>query len=326
MIRYISRRLLNLIPTFFLATLLAWVVIDIAPGDFATKFALNQRDPNQQERVRELLGLNEPMLVRYVYWLRNVVTSFDFGVSLTSRSEVTNVIVPRMLNSLWLLLPATVISYLIAIPIGIYSALHKYSLGDRVLTVFTLVGVAVPAFFLALLVVAFAVGWFQANGWFLIPVGGMTSQNYAQLGPWARFVDLLWHLAAPTVVVTIANLASVSRFMRGEMLEVLGQDYIRTAKAKGLPQRSVVYKHALRNAILVIVATIGGLLPALIGGAGTVEFVMRWPGITPLFLSSIFAQDVYVIMALTTILVLLLMIGNLISDLALAFIDPRIRY
>ncbi len=326
MIRYISRRLLNLIPTFFLATLLAWVVIDIAPGDFATKFALNQRDPNQQARVRESLGLNEPMLVRYAFWLRNVVTNFDFGISLTSRSEVTDVIVPRMVNSLRLLLPATIISYLIAIPIGIYSALHKYSLGDRILTVFTLVGVAVPAFFLALLVVAFAVGWFQSNGWFLIPVGGMTSQNYAQLGPWARFADLLWHLAAPTVVVTIANLAFISRFMRGEMLEVLGQDYIRTAKAKGLPQRSVVYKHAFKNAVLVIVATIGGLLPALIGGAGTVEFVMRWPGITPLFLSSIFAQDVYVIMALTTILVLLLMIGNLISDLALALIDPRIRY
>ena len=131
MIRYISRRLLNLIPTFFLATLLAWVVIDIAPGDFATKFALNQRDPNQQERVRELLGLNEPMLVRYVYWLRNVVTSFDFGVSLTSRSEVTNVIVPRMLNSLWLLLPATVISYLVAIPIGIYSALIKIGIAGQ---------------------------------------------------------------------------------------------------------------------------------------------------------------------------------------------------
>ena len=326
MIPYILRRLVNLVPTFFLATLLAWVVIDIAPGDFASQFAINPLDPNAEARIREALGLDQPMLVRYFYWLRNVVTDLDFGFSLTSRSNVTSLIWPRMENSLRLLLPATLITYLIAIPIGIYSALHKYSVGDRILTVFSLFGLAIPNFFLALLMVAFAVQWFQSTGYFLIPTGGMTSQNFSQLGPWAQFTDMLWHLAAPIVVVALSSLAFISRIMRGEMLEVLGQDYIRTARAKGLGQRSVNYKHALRNAVLVIVATLGSLLPGLIGGAGTVEFVMRWPGITPLFISSIFAQDVYVLMGLLTILVVLLMIGNLISDIALAFIDPRIRY
>lgn len=326
MIPYILRRLINLIPTFFLATLLAWIVIDLAPGDFASQFAINPLDPNAEARIRESLGLDQPTLVRYFYWLRNVVTDFDFGFSLTSRNNVTNLIWPRMENSLRLLLPATIITYLIAIPIGIYSALHKYSLGDRILTVFSLFGLAIPNFFLALLVVAFAVQWFQNTGYLLIPTGGMTSQNFSQLGPWGQFTDMLWHLAAPILVVALSSLAFVSRIMRGEMLEILGQDYIRTARAKGLARRSVNYKHALRNAILVIVATLGSLLPGLIGGAGTAEFVMRWPGITPLFISSIFAQDVYVLMGILTILTVLLMIGNLISDVALALIDPRIRY
>lgn len=326
MIPYILRRLLNLIPTFLLATLLAWVIIDIAPGDFASTFATNPLDPNAEARIREVLGLDQPMLVRYFYWLKAVVTQLDFGYSLVSRGSVTDQILPRMSNSLLLLLPATVLTYLIAIPIGIYSALNKYSVGDRILTVFSLIGLAIPSFFLALLVVAFAVQWFQSFGGFLIPVGGMTSQDFGQMGLLEQFRDKLWHLIAPTIIVIITGLAFVTRIMRGEMLEVLGQDYIRTARAKGLAQRSVTYKHAFRNAVLVIVATLGGLLPGLIGGAGTVEFVMRWPGITPLFISSTFAQDVYVVMALLTILVTLLMIGNLISDVALAFIDPRIRY
>ncbi len=326
MLPYILRRLFNLIPTFLLATLLAWVVIDLAPGDFASQFAINPLDPNAEARIRESLGLDQNMLVRYFYWLRNVVTDLDFGFSLTSRSNVTNLIWPRMENSLILLLPATILTYLIAIPIGIYSALNKYTFGDRIFTVLSLVGLAVPSFFLALLVVALAVQWFQSFGWFLIPVGGMTSQNYGQLSAGGQFVDVLWHLAGPTIIVTLASLAFVTRIMRGEMLEVLGQDYIRTARAKGLASRSVNYKHALRNAVLVIVATLGDLLPGLLGGAGAIEFVMRWPGITPLFISSTFAQDVYVVMGLLTVLVVLLMIGNLLSDLALALIDPRIRY
>lgn len=326
MIPYILRRFINLIPTFILATILAWVVIDLAPGDFATQYALNERDPGQQQRVREALGLDQPMMVRYFYWLRNVVTGGDFGTSLVTRSDVSNLLWPRMQNSLWLLLPATFLAYLIAIPIGVYSALNKYSIGDRILTVFSLVGLAIPNFFLALLVVAFAVQYFQSTGTFLIPVGGMTSQNFSQLGLAEQIWDRIWHMIGPMLVVALSSLAFISRIMRGEMLEVLGQDYVRTARAKGLAARSVNYKHALRNAILVIVATIGGLLPGLISGAGTVEFVMRWPGITPLFISSIYAQDVYVIMAFLTILTVLLMIGNLLSDVALALIDPRIRY
>ena len=326
MIPYIIRRILNLIPTFFVATFLAWCVIELAPGDFASQFAFDQVDVNKAQRIRESLGLNDPWYIRYLYWLRNVVTGLDFGTSMTTKGDVSNLIWPRMVNSLWLLLPATVVTYLVAIPIGVYSALRKYSIGDRVLTVFSLIGLAIPNFFLALLVVAFAVQWFQNFDYLLIPTGGMTSSVYSQLSFWGKTTNFLWHLIAPMLVVALSSLAFITRIMRGEMLEVMGQDYIRTARAKGLSRRVVNYKHALRNAILVIVATIGGILPGLISGAGTVEYVLRWPGITPLFISSIYAQDAYVVMAFLTILVVLLMIGNLVSDVALALIDPRIRY
>lgn len=326
MLIYVFRRIINLIPTFLLATFLAWFVIEIAPGDFATQFSFDQVDLTKAERIREVLGLNQPWPIRYLYWLRNLVVDLDLGTSMVSKGDVTDLIVPRMINSLWLLLPATVLTFLIAVPIGVYSAIRKYSIGDRILTVFSLIGLAIPNFFLALLVLGFAVFWYQSNGWFLIPTGGMTSSNFSQLGSWQQFLDFSWHLIAPLLVVTLSSLAFTSRIMRGEMLEVLGQDYIRTAKAKGLSENKVTYKHAFRNAIVVIVATIGGILPGLISGAGTVEFVLRWPGITPLFISSIFAQDVYVIMALLTVLTLFLMLGNLLSDLALAMVDPRIRY
>jgi peptide/nickel transport system permease protein len=322
---YIFRRILNLIPTLLLATFLAWWIIDLAPGDFASQFALDQRDPNKETRLREQMGLNQPWYIRYFYWLGNAVRG-DFGQSLTSKNDVTPLIVPRMMNSLTLALPATILAYLIAIPIGVYSALNKYSWADRIFTVISLIGVALPLFFMGLIVVALLVQFFQANGWFLLPVGGMTSDNYSSLNLWGKFLDLSWHLIGPLLVITLASLAGISRFMRGEMLEVIGQDYIRTARAKGLSSRKVNYKHALRNAIIVIVATIGSILPGLVSGSGSIEYVMRWPGLTPFFLTSTLTQDVYVVMAILTIFTVLLMIGNLLSDIALAFIDPRIRY
>lgn len=326
MVGYILRRLLNLIPTFLLATFLAWAAIEAAPGDFATQFTFDQVDPGKAERIRESLGLDQPWFIRYLFWLKNLVLGFDFGTSMLSKGDVTGLVVPRMLNSLVLLLPATLITFALAIPIGVYSAVRKYSLGDRFLTVFSLAGIAIPNFFLGLLVLAFAVAWFQTFGFFLLPTGGMTSEGYSQMSPWGKLQNLGWHLIAPVIVVTLSSLAFTSRVMRGEMLEVLAQDYVRTARAKGLNEGVITYKHALKNALLVLIGTLGSLLPSLVNGAGTIEFVLRWPGITPLFLRSIFAQDVYVIMALITILVLLLMIGNLLADVALALVDPRIRY
>ncbi len=326
MTAFIIRRLVNLIPTFVIATFLAWIVIEAAPGDFATQFEFNTVDPGQAERIRQQLGLDQPWYVRYFYWLRGVFFEGSLGTSMTSKGEVANLVLPRMWNSLTLILPATFLIYLISIPIAVYSAVRKYSIGDRLLTVFSLIGLAIPNFFLGLLVVGFAVQWRLSTGDFLIPVGGMTSANYSQLTFWGQIWDRMWHLIGPVFVVTLSGLAGLTRITRGQMLDVMAQDYIRTAKAKGLAASIVTYKHALRNAIIPIIATIGSLLPGLLLGAGAVEFVTRWPGLTPLFIRSIFSQDIYVVMAILTIGTVLLIVGNLISDILLALVDPRIRY
>ncbi len=340
---YIIRRILNLIPTMLLATFLAWMVIDLAPGDFTSQFALDIKDPNKEERLRAQMGLDQPGPIRYFYWLKNAIQG-DLGQSLRSKSDVAPLITPLMRNSFILALPATILAFLIAVPMGVYSALRKYSIGDRFLTLFSLLGIAIPNFFTSLIVVALLVQFFQINGsntaqgttWplgfleikngFFLPVGGMTSDNYSSLSFGGKMLDVAWHLIAPLTVITLASLAGISRFMRGEMLEVISQDYIRTARAKGLSPRKVNYKHALRNAIIIIIATLGGVLPGLVSGSGTIEYVMRWPGLTPKLIEAAGSQDVYVTMAILTILTILLMIGNLISDLALLLVDPRIRY
>ena len=323
---FLLRRFINLLPTFFLATLLAWIIIDIAPGDFASQFAFDQVDTNKEMRIRELLGLGQPWYVRYFKWLENLVLHGDFGTSLVSKGSVTARVIPRMINSMILALPALILVFAISIPIGVYSALRKYSLADRGLTIFSLIGLAVPNFFLALILLALIVQWFQTYGWFILPTGGMTSTNYAQLSPVGKVLDILWHSIFPWFVIVLSGLAGTTRIMRGQMLETFSQDYVRTARAKGLAENTVTYKHTLRNAVLPIIATIGSAFTGVLLGAGTVEFVTGWPGLTPLFISSVFSQDVYVLMAILTIATLLLMLGNLISDVLLAVVDPRIRY
>ncbi len=323
---FLLRRFINLLPTFFLATLLAWIIIDIAPGDFASQFAFDQVDTNKEMRIRELLGLGQPWYVRYFKWLENLVLHGDFGTSLVSKGSVTARVIPRMINSMILALPALILVFAISIPIGVYSALRKYSLADRGLTIFSLIGLAVPNFFLALILLALIVQWFQSYGWFILPTGGMTSTNYAQLSPVGKVLDILWHSIFPWFVIVLSGLAGTTRIMRGQMLETFSQDYVRTARAKGLAENTVTYKHTLRNAVLPIIATIGSAFTGVLLGAGTVEFVTGWPGLTPLFISSVFSQDVYVLMAILTIATLLLMLGNLISDVLLAVVDPRIRY
>ena len=323
---FLLRRFVNLIPTFILATLLAWIIIDIAPGDFASQFAFDQVDTNKAQRIRELLGLGQPWYVRYWRWLQNLLFNFDFGTSMVSKGDVMARVWPRMINSMILALPALIMIFAISIPIGVYSARRKYSLADRGLTVFSLIGLAIPNFFLALIIVGLIVNWFQTFGWFILPTGGMTSTNYAQLSPWGKFVDVLWHSVFPWFVIILSGLAGTTRIMRGQMLETFGQDYVRTARAKGLADNTVTYKHTLRNAVLPIIATVGSAFTGVLLGAGTVEFVTGWPGLTPLFISSVFAQDVYVLMAILTIATVLLMLGNLISDVLLAIVDPRIRY
>lgn len=344
---YIAQRTLQMLPTFLLATLLSFLLIQAAPGDFVDRFAMEANvDQAQLDRLNERLGLDQPVLVQYGRWMWSLVRYGYLGESFDYRAPVAGVIGPMIANSLTLALSALVLTYLLAVPLAVTSAVRKYSAVDKAVTAFSFFGLAIPNFFFMLLLIVGIIAlqpavrvlsvdmpWLapfafdlERGLWF--PVGGMrsTAAVYDAMTWGQQLVDRAWHLALPVLVVTTASLAPLVRVLRGQMLEILESDFVRTARAKGLPQRRVVYKHALRNALNPLVSSTGAILPELITGAGLVEFVVRWPGITPAFVAAIQAQDVYVIMGLLTLSVLLLMIGNLIADFLLVVVDPRIRY
>jgi peptide/nickel transport system permease protein len=329
---YVIRRFVHLIPTFVGATLLAFVISQLVPGDFVQQRAL---EPNVRQetidRMRAQFGLDQPVLVQYVRWMGNLVQG-NLGLSFSSNQPVMNVIRRPIQNSLYLVVFATVLLWLMAIPLGVFSAVRQYSLADQAVSAVSYFGLAIPNFFFAqvLILCLFllrgltrdTVGYSQL----IFPVAGMTSNGWENFTPWRQFWDIMWHMVVPGFVVATAGIAGFTRVLRGQMIEYLGSDFIRTARAKGLGDRSVTYKHALRPAVIPFIAGIGALLPSLIGGAGLVEIVMAWPGITPRLLDAIGRQDIYVVLGFLVISSLLLMIGNLISDLLLAVTDPRIRF
>jgi len=281
--------------------------------------------PDTIARLRAQFGLDRPVYEQYLLWMNNLF-HLNLGYSFAYQAPVLEVIWPRVVNSMVIVIPSTLLLYLVAIPIGVYGAVRQYSLGDRILSFLAYVGLSVPSFFLALIAIYILLQIKFKTGVLIFPVSGMTSSGFEQFPPLKQWLDIAWHAVVPILVATANDIAGLSRLMRGQMLEVLSQDYIRTARAKGLAERVVLYKHAFRNAVIPFVATLGGLLPSLISGAGFVEVVMAWPGITPFFLDAIANQDLYVIAGFLTVSLVLLMIGNLISDLLLAWVDPRIRY
>lgn len=332
MLPFIIRRFFHLIPTFLGATLLMFVISQLVPGDFFTQKALEPNiRPETLARLRAMYGLDQHWSVQYFLWMGNLFRG-DLGLSFAGNQPVTNVIMRPIQNSMGLVALSIVILWGVSIPLGVYSAVRQYSLGDQVVSVFAYFGLAIPNFFFAQVLILLL---FVTRTWtretfgyneLLLPVAGMTSSNFNSLSWWEQRVDVWRHMLLPAFVVATAGMAGFTRVLRGQMLEYLGSDFIRTARAKGLGQRAVTYKHALRPAIIPFIAGIGGLLPSLIGGAGLVEVVMSWPGITPTFLEAIGRQDIYVVLGLLVISSLLLMVGNLISDLLLAVVDPRIRY
>ncbi len=326
MLLFILKRFLNLIPVFFGSTILVFFIIQAAPGDFLDTFKENPRvKPAQLERLTKRFGLDKPWFVQYGLWVKNLAEG-DLGESFTYNRPVSEVIGSPIKNSLVLVIGELILLYAIAIPIGIYGAVRQYSLGDKAISVFSYFFLGFPSFFLGLIVVYILLQIKFTTKVEILPIGNMTSSNVETFTPLKQFFDVLWHAIAPTITLTVISVAGFSRFMRGQMLEFMNQDYVRTARSKGLSERVVIYKHALRNAITPFVATIGGILPGLISGAGFVEYVFNWPGITPVTLTAINEQDVYVFFGLTALTLVLLVIGNLISDFLLAAVDPRVRY
>ena len=332
MLLFIVRRIFQMIPTFIGATMLAFLISQLVPGDFLARKALEPSvRPETIERMRAQFGLDQSIHVQYVRWMGNLVQG-NLGQSFVSNQPVIERIGTPMRNSMYLAIFAIFLLWAVSIPMGVYSAVRQYSLGDQVVSVFAYFGLAIPNFFFAqiLILLLFVVRSFTRDNLgfneMLLPVAGLTSSNHAELSPFRQFIDIIWHLLLPAFVVATAGMAGFTRVLRAQMIEYLGSDFIRTARAKGVGQRGVTYKHALRPAIIPFVAGIGGLLPNLVGGAGLVEVVMSYPGITPAFLSALNSQDIYIVLGLLVITTLLLMVGNLISDLLLAAVDPRIRY
>jgi peptide/nickel transport system permease protein len=323
---YILRRFTNLIPVFIGATLLTFLIIQAAPGDFLDAKRLDPRTtPETINRIERQFGLDKPIFVQYGLWLKNFVSG-NLGISFESNVPVWDLIAPKVLNSMILVFGSTILLYFIAIPVGIYGAVRQYSLGDKTISLFSYFFLGFPSFFFALILI-FAI--LQLN-WGLnakiLPVGGMTSEYYDSLSPIGKVANILWHTLAPMIALLLRSIAGESRSFRAQMLEFLNQDFVRTARAKGLSQRTVIYKHTLRNAITPFVANIGGLLPAIFSGAGFVEVVFNWPGLTPVFLEALTSQDIYVNVSIGAITLVLLVFGNLISDFLLGVVDPRIRY
>ncbi len=326
MLGFIARRFMNLIPVFIGATILVFLLIQAAPGNFLDARKLDARTTSTTiERLERQFGLDKSLPEQYVLWLGNFVTG-NLGISFDSNIAVWDLIAPKISNSALLVFGELILLYLIAVPIGIYGAVRQYSLGDKAISLVSYFFIGFPSFFLALLII-FGLVWFKlSTGSFLFPTGGMTSENHASLGFFAQVLDIIWHLTAPMIALLIGDIAGLSRTFRAQMLEFLNQDFVRTARAKGLPERVVIYKHTLRNALTPFIAGIGALLPAILSGAGFIEVVFNWPGLTPVFLEAIDSQDLYVLLSTTAVSLVLLVIGNLISDFLLAVVDPRIRY
>lgn len=319
---YTIKRILQGILTLFLASLLSFLVIQLAPGDFLDTLSQNPNvSPETIETLKKLYGLDQPWYIQYGKWLMNIITRFDFGVSLlyTNRS-VTGLLLERVYPTLLLAIASILMTWLMALPLGIISAVKKDSLLDKILRVFSYVGQGFPSFITALMLLLLAQSLTP-----LLPVGNMNSLNYDELGFFGKILDTLWHIILPTFALSIASFAGLQRLMRGQMLDVMRQEYIQTARAKGLPEKQVIIVHALRNAINPLITILGFEFASLLGGSFIAEFFFNWPGLGRLTLQAVQGQDKYLVMGSLMIGATLLIIGNLLADLLLKIVDPRIQ-
>ncbi|ABR31234.1 ABC transporter substrate-binding protein [Thermosipho melanesiensis] len=319
MLRYIARRLIILIPELLIISLLVFLIMQAAPGDFLDQYRI---DPTVSKEFIQALekqyGLDKPVMTQYFLWLKGIFKG-DFGYSFYYRRPVMDLIGERVLATLILSLYSFVISWIVGIVLGIVSALKKYSFWDKFLTVIAFTGIAIPGFFLALLLLYMA----AKTGW--LPVAGMYDVNHKSMTVWQGFKDIFWHMQLPAFTLTFGGFAGLMRYMRGSLLDVLNEDYVEFARAKGMPERVVIFKHAVRNAINPLITMFGFSLSSLLGGAVITETIFSWPGLGRLVYQALQQQDMYVVMASTVISVIMLVVGNLIGDILLAAVDPRIR-
>lgn len=327
MLVYIIRRLLMLIPILLLVSFIAFFVIELPPGDWVTTYVSQlrtsgiQMSDQEAQRLTELYGFDQPTYVRYFKWISGIVTRGDFGWSFQWGKPVGEVIAERLPITLAISLMALVFSWIVAIPIGIYSATHQYSLIDYLATFIGFIGLATPGFLLAMIL-----AW-AANQYFGFSALGLYSKEFLD-APWsfAKAMNMLQHMILPLVIIGMASAGSTIRVLRGNLLDELKKQYVVTARAKGLSETQLLLKYPVRLALNPVFSTIGWLLPAIFAGEVLISIVLSVPSIGPLLLRSTLAQDMYLTGSIVLILSALTIFGSLISDIYLAWADPRIRY
>jgi peptide/nickel transport system permease protein len=318
---YVTKRVLQALLTIFLASFVSFIVIQLAPGDYVDTLRQNPKiSPERIEELRRQFGLDKSWLEQFGLWLWRIVTQGDFGTSFVYQRSVASLLWERVPATLLLAVSSLILTWAIAIPLGIIAAVKQNQLIDRIFQVISYAGQGFPSFITALLLLIFA-----QNTSPLFPVGDKTSINHTELTWFGQILDIGWHMILPTIALSITSFAGLQRITRGELLDVLRQDYIQTARAKGLPENRVIYVHALRNAINPLITLLGFELASLLSGAFIAEYFFNWPGLGRLTLQAVQSQDLYLVMASLVMSAVLLSIGNLIADLMLKAADPRIR-
>lgn len=312
--KYLLKRFMIGFIVLFFITFLSYMIINLSPGDPATLYVSQDASEAQINQVRESLGLNKPLLIRYFNWVNDLLHG-DLGISFATRQPVANVLLERVGPTVLLMGVSLLVAYLVAIPLGIYSAVNQKSWVDYFITGTSFLGISIPNFFLGLfLIYVFAV---QLE-W--LPTGGMQV-----LGSDGGFVERARHMVLPVIVIATTISANMIRYVRSSMIDIFDENYLRTAKAKGLKPRQIIFKHGIRNAFVPIITIVGTDIPMLIGGAIVTEQIFQWPGLGSLTISSIQSRDYTVLMAITLLSAIAVLVANILMDILYAVADPRIR-
>lgn len=328
--RYLIRRLLQMIPLVVGLSVVIFMLLALAPGDPVDLLIFGNPKIKAEDisRLKHLYGLDQPYHIRYFRWMWAALHG-DLGYSRTYKVPVLSLMWARITNSLWLQIPAFLLALAVAIPVGIYSALRQYSTVDYAATFFTFFGVSIPAFWFAIMSIYIVAVWHPWSSvpfleWIRLPAGGFSTPGIGEGLP--KYIDRMRYALLPTIVLSLLSMASYTRYTRSSMLEVVRQDYVRTARAKGLRERVVINKHALKNAMIPLVTIIALSIPGLFAGAPLTETVFGWPGVGRLLVESTLGGDFAVAQGIIIFLAALVIVFNLLADVAYAMLDPRIRY
>jgi len=325
--RYVVRRFLSAVPLVLGIATIIFFLVNLAPGDPTLLLISPGANADVIQQMRENFGLDQPVHVRYVKWIGAMLTG-DFGYSFSHSRPVLDVIRDFLPNTLILSACALFVAFLLGIVLGTVQAVRQYSVMDSSLSVILLFFYSMPSFWLALMLIL-GLSLYARNVWGLpiwLPASGMVSSDHDLLSFGARLADRARHLVLPTLSLALVLMAGIARYMRGSMLEIVRQDFVRTAHAKGLPERVVVFKHALRNAIIPIITLVGLYIPVLFSGAVFIEMIFAWPGMGRTIVDAIFTRDYPLVMAGAFFFATMVVVANLIADILYAVVDPRIRY